>query len=134
MSKVNRKTILGKLSINIEKLPKHYFEKKPSGTYLNVDMAINLDDPKIFENEYGVKLEHGSFSKPQTKEERDNKTKKEYFKGMYFNVNTIGEMKEVSKDQWEWKSDNEWKESMNKLKGTKEEAPQVAEASDDLPF
>ena len=129
MSKVKRKTILGKMSINVEKLPKHYFEKKPSGTYLNVDMAINLDDPKIFENEYGIKLEFGSFSKPQTKEERDAKTKKEYFKGMYFDINSIGEMVEVSKDKWDWKSDNDWKESMNKLKGTKEVAP-----TSDLPF
>ena len=90
MSKVNRKAILGRLSLKMEGLPKHYFEKKPSGTWFNTDIAINIDDPKIFENENGVKLEFGSFSKPQNKEEReDPNAKKEYFKGMYFNINAI---------------------------------------------
>ena len=126
-----RKIIYSKLAINVEKLPKHYFVETKKGTYLNLDLKISLDDPKVWDNDNGKVLQFGSFSKPQTKEEKeDSDIKTEYFKGMYLTVNAIGEFKQDG-DNWKWDGDENWKQAMNTLKG---EVVNKEEESGDLPF
>ena len=83
---MSKRIIYGNISLNVEKLPKQYFVKTKTGTFLNMDLRINLDDPKIFDN--GGR-NFGSFSKPQTADERKNKTPKEWFNGIYLDVTNI---------------------------------------------
>ena len=126
-----RKIIYSKLAINVEQLPKQYFVKTKTGTYLNLDLKISLDDPKVWDNDNGKVLQFGSFSKPQTKEEReDSDIQTEYFKGMYLTVNAIGEYKKDGDDNYKWDGDDKWKQAMTALKGEVVKK----EESGDLPF
>ena len=121
---MSKRIVYARLSMNVEKLPKQYFVKTKTGTFLNVDLRINLDDPKIFDN--GGR-NFGSFSKPQSIEERANKSPKEYFNGFYLDVTNIAT---VDGDKFE--IDKSWPFS-NQEKTTEEEVV-VEDSKADLPF
>ena len=42
--------LFGKLKFNIEEFPKPNYVKGKKGTYGEVDIVVNIDDPKVFSN------------------------------------------------------------------------------------
>jgi len=121
---MSKRIVYARLSMNVEKLPKQYFVKTKTGTFLNVDLRINLDDPKIFDN--GGR-NFGSFSKPQSEEERTNKTPKEWFNGFYLDVTNLAT---VDGDKFE--IDKSWPFSGQDK--SKVEEVVVEDSKADLPF
>ena len=79
--------LFGKLKFNIEEFPKPNYYKGKKGTYGEVDVVINVDDPKVFSN--GNK-QFGSFSLPQTQEDRKNQVPRTYLDGWVLDLNSVG--------------------------------------------
>ena len=116
--------LFGKLKFNIEEFPKPNYVKGKMGTYGEVDVVINIDDPKVFRN--GNK-QYGSFSLPQTQEDRKNEVPRTYLNGWVLDINSVG-----SGQGKDYKRDEEWYK--NNKQDTVQDTVSSTDDKGDLPF
>jgi len=124
--------IFMKLKFDIEKFPKEKFYKGKKGTYGELDIVLNLDDPYVQQFDDGnVKRNFASVSMPQSVEEREADKPKEYIKNWDINVTSVGEMidKKYIKDQ-------KWYDNVEAIvnEATGETVEVVEDPKGDLPF
>ena len=92
--------IFAKLKFDIEKYPKPNYYKGKKGTYGEIDIVINVDDPYEFPN--GGKT-FSNVSLPQTQEDRKNEVPRTYLDGWNLVINSVGNMvdgKFVKDEEW----------------------------------
>tara|TARA_R100000231_G_C5284618_1_gene152697 strand:+ start:269 stop:646 length:378 start_codon:yes stop_codon:yes gene_type:complete len=121
--------IFAKLNFNIEQYPKDNWTKGKKGTYGDIDIVINIDDPHVFEN--GNK-NYSNISLPQTKEDRENEVPKDYLNGWTLVINSVGRMVDGKfiKDE-EWYKNNKQDTVPDKVEDTVKD---TVDDKGDLPF
>ena len=97
--------IFAKLKFDIEKYPKTNYYKGKKGTYGEIDIVINVDDPYEFPN--GGKT-FSNVSLPQTKEDEKNKVPRTYLDGWNLVINSVGHSETLSDGSRKYIRDEEW--------------------------
>ena len=116
--------IFGKLNFNIEQYPKDNWVKGKQGTYGEVDIIINIDDPHVFSN--GNK-QYASVMLPQPLDNQDKD--RDYLNGWVLSINSVGHSEEQKDGSKKYFRDEEWYK--NNRQDTVED---TVDDKGDLPF